>query len=57
MRRYAKKKWFYGKDARKIATREARIRTKNSGVKYYAVKTLGGGYWVGTKEQEKRMHW
>jgi len=57
MRKHARRKWFYGKNAKKIADKEAKIRTKNSGKKYKVVKTLGGGYWVGTTEQEKKMHW
>jgi len=57
MREDAKRKWFYGKDACKRATKEAKIRTKNSGKEYIVEKTLGGGCWVGTREQEKKMHW
>ena len=49
------RKWFYGKNAKLKAHKEAKIRSKK-GKKYVARKTLGGGYWVGTIEQEKKMH-
>lgn len=50
-------KWFYGTNAKSRAEREARIRSRNSGKKYYAHHTLSGGYWVGTIEQQKKMRW
>lgn len=56
-RRDAHRKWFYGKTARKRATKEAKIRSKKSGKKYSAVKTMFGGYWVGTKVQERKQRW
>jgi len=53
-----KKKWFYGEHAYERATMEARARNNMyPGKRYVAERTVGGGWWVGTKEEERKQRW